>query len=59
MAAEVPARTKPSNCPLPFSARMAGPGDEASYPDEDLRALLLAGQWQFVHRDGGPGPGTL
>ena len=30
------------------------PGDAASYPDEDLRALLVDGQWQFVHRDGTP-----
>ena len=32
------------------------PGDEASYPDEDLKALLVEGQWTFVHRDGTPYP---
>ncbi len=32
------------------------PGDEASYPDEDLKALLVDGQWKFVHRDGTPYP---
>ena len=30
------------------------PGDEGSYPDDDLRALLVNGQWQFVHKDGVP-----
>ncbi|WP_348707686.1 cupin domain-containing protein [Acidovorax soli] len=31
------------------------PGDEGSYPDDDLKALLVAtGQWQFVHKDGTP-----
>lgn len=31
------------------------PGDEGSYPDEDLRALLGAdGQWRFVRKDGTP-----
>jgi uncharacterized cupin superfamily protein len=30
------------------------PEDEAGYPDEDLRALLVDGQWKFVHRDGTP-----
>ena len=28
--------------------------DEASYPDEDLKALLVEGQWKFVHKDGTP-----
>jgi uncharacterized cupin superfamily protein len=28
------------------------PGDEGSYPDEDLKALLVEGKWQFVHKDG-------
>jgi uncharacterized cupin superfamily protein len=28
-------------------------GDEASYPDDDLKALLVStGQWRFVHKDG-------
>jgi len=30
------------------------PGDEGSYPDDDLRALLVNGQWKFVHKDGAP-----
>lgn len=30
------------------------PGDEGSYPDDDLKALLVAGKWQFVHKDGEP-----
>lgn len=29
-------------------------GDSASYPDEDLRALQVQGQWTFVHKDGTP-----
>ena len=30
------------------------PGDEGSYPDDDLEALLVQGQWRFVHKDGSP-----
>jgi uncharacterized cupin superfamily protein len=30
------------------------PGDEVSYPDDDLKALLVQGQWKFVHKDGEP-----
>lgn len=30
------------------------PGDEGSYPDEDLKALMVDGKWQFVHKDGAP-----
>jgi uncharacterized cupin superfamily protein len=30
------------------------PGDEGSYPDDDLKALLVAGKWTFVHKDGTP-----
>ncbi|MEZ5449758.1 MAG: hypothetical protein R3E89_12555 [Thiolinea sp.] len=30
------------------------PGDDVSYPDNDLRALLVDGKWQFVHKDGRP-----
>jgi len=30
------------------------PGDEGSYPDDDLKAELLEGKWQFAHRDGTP-----
>lgn len=28
------------------------PGDEGSYPDDDLKALMVDGQWKFVHKDG-------
>ena len=28
------------------------PGDEGTYPDDDLKALLVEGKWKFVHRDG-------
>lgn len=29
------------------------PGDEASYPDDDLKALLdVDGRWHFLHKDG-------
>jgi uncharacterized cupin superfamily protein len=30
------------------------PGDEGSYPDDDLKALLVDGKWKFVHKDGTP-----
>jgi uncharacterized cupin superfamily protein len=30
------------------------PGDEAIYPDEDLKASLVDGQWKFAHKDGTP-----
>jgi uncharacterized cupin superfamily protein len=30
------------------------PGDEGSYPDDDLKALLVGGTWTFVHKDGTP-----
>jgi uncharacterized cupin superfamily protein len=30
------------------------PGDEGSYPDDDLKALLVGEQWKFVHKDGTP-----
>ncbi|MBS0374485.1 MAG: cupin domain-containing protein [Proteobacteria bacterium] len=29
-------------------------GDEGSYPDDDLRAVLRDGRWQFAHKDGTP-----
>jgi uncharacterized cupin superfamily protein len=29
-------------------------GDEGSYPDDDLQALLVDGRWKFVHKDGTP-----
>ena len=28
--------------------------DEASYPDDDLKAALVSGTWHFVHKDGNP-----
>jgi len=30
------------------------PGDEGSYPDDDLKALMVDGTWKFVHKDGLP-----
>ena len=30
------------------------PGDEGSYPDDDLKALLVDGKWKFVRKDGTP-----
>jgi uncharacterized cupin superfamily protein len=30
------------------------PGDEGSYPDDDLRAQMVDGKWRFVHKDGSP-----
>ena len=30
------------------------PGDEGSYPDDDLQALLVDDKWKFVHKDGTP-----
>ncbi|HWI37451.1 MAG TPA: cupin domain-containing protein [Burkholderiales bacterium] len=30
------------------------PGDEGSYPDDDLKAKLVDGKWAFVHKDGRP-----
>ena len=30
------------------------PGDSASYPDDDLAAVLEQGQWRFTHKDGRP-----
>ncbi len=29
-------------------------GDEGTYPDDDLKALLVEGKWQFIHKDGRP-----
>jgi uncharacterized cupin superfamily protein len=29
-------------------------GDEASYPDDDLKALMVDGKWMFIHKDGTP-----
>lgn len=30
------------------------PGDEGSYPDDDLKALMVDGQWKFAHKDESP-----
>lgn len=30
------------------------PGDRVEYPDDDLAATLVDGQWRFVHKDGTP-----
>ncbi|HKA41673.1 MAG TPA: cupin domain-containing protein [Burkholderiales bacterium] len=30
------------------------PGDEVSYPDDDLKALMVDGKWRFAHKDGSP-----
>ena len=30
------------------------PGDEVSYPDDDLEAVMRGGKWAFVHKDGTP-----
>lgn len=31
-------------------------GDSATYPDDDLQAVLVSGHWQFSHKDGTPYP---
>ncbi len=30
------------------------PGDQGSYPDDDLQAIFADGRWQFTHKDGTP-----
>jgi len=30
------------------------PGDVATYPDDDLAAALVDGEWRFTHKDGTP-----
>ena len=30
------------------------PGDEGSYPDDDLVARMIDGTWRFTHKDGTP-----
>ena len=30
------------------------PGDEGTYPDDDLEALRVEGKWKYVHKDGSP-----
>lgn len=29
-------------------------GDSVVYPDDDLKAVLVDGEWQFAHKDGSP-----
>lgn len=29
-------------------------GDSVSYPDDDIAAVLIDGQWRFAHKDGTP-----
>ena len=29
-------------------------GDEGSYPDDDLKAVMVDGKWRFTHKDGSP-----
>ncbi|MBK9658223.1 MAG: hypothetical protein IPO66_23610 [Rhodanobacteraceae bacterium] len=65
-AAHAPPRVKASSYPVEFATRLAGrdkrplgdrsEGDEAHYPDDDLKAVLVEGQWRFAHRDGRPYP---
>ncbi len=30
------------------------PGDTVTYPEDDIQAVMIAGQWQFLHKDGTP-----
>jgi uncharacterized cupin superfamily protein len=30
------------------------PGDEGTYPDDDLKATMVRGKWRFEHKDGSP-----
>jgi uncharacterized cupin superfamily protein len=30
------------------------PGDEGTFPDDDLKAVLIDGKWTFAHKDGTP-----
>jgi uncharacterized cupin superfamily protein len=30
------------------------PGDEASYPDDDIKASIVEGKWMFTHKNGDP-----
>ena len=32
------------------------PGDQGSYPDDDIQAAQVDGRWRFVHKDGTPYP---
>ncbi len=30
------------------------PGDEGTYPDDDIQARLVDGEWKFTRKDGSP-----
>ena len=30
------------------------PGDEGTYPDDDLKAVMVEGKWRFTRKDGSP-----
>ena len=30
------------------------PGDQGTFPDDDLKAVLIDGKWSFAHKDGTP-----
>jgi uncharacterized cupin superfamily protein len=30
------------------------PGDEGSYPDDDIQAVLVDGKWKYTHKNGAP-----
>jgi uncharacterized cupin superfamily protein len=30
------------------------PGDEGNYPDDDIQAVLVDGQWKYTHKNGAP-----
>lgn len=30
------------------------PGDEGYYPDDDIKAVMVDGEWRFAHKDGTP-----
>lgn len=30
------------------------PGDQVSYPDDDLQAVFVDGRWRYLHQDGTP-----
>jgi uncharacterized cupin superfamily protein len=32
------------------------PGDQGSYPDDDIEAAMIDGRWRFRHKDGAPYP---
>ena len=29
-------------------------GDSANYPDDDIQAVMIDGNWRFSHKDGSP-----